>query len=98
MSLEQEAADAERVKQFLEDAAVIAAFDRIDKQLFEKFKEATTDDDRRNLSAVAQACGLLGRELRVTVSTGDRARHELGQQQKKAEQEKERAKRLAGRF
>ena len=98
MTLEQEAQDGERVKQFLGDDAIKAAFARIDTLMFGKFKDAQTEEQRLRAWAVAQAVDEIQREMRVVVSTGERARDELGKLQRKSEMEHERAKRQAGRF
>lgn len=76
---EEEKIDAkDRVERFLADPAVQAAFEQVQKDLFEQWKKADTVEKREALHAQARASEEMSRALRVVIETGKRAQIESG--------------------
>jgi hypothetical protein len=67
--------DAKRVKEFLADPAVADAFRRVEKQYLADFRDADTDDKRRNVWASTKALTDLVAALDGTLSSGQFAQH-----------------------
>lgn len=75
MAEEQEIRDGERVAAFLADPAVQAAFERLDKRLYEQFKTGKNPAAREAAWAQASALAMLQTELKATISNGEMAAH-----------------------
>lgn len=70
--------DGDRVAEFLDDAAVVRAFERCEAQFLAEFRAAETDEQRRGVWAKTKALDALRVALRGTNDRGQAARAELG--------------------
>lgn len=73
MSEEKAITDGQRLKNFLEDEVVRAAFGRLEQSYFAEFQNADTPAVRESVWAKQKALMDLARELRATVDRGTRA-------------------------
>jgi len=61
-----------RVKRLLEDEAVVWALAELDKENYERFVKADTDEERRQAQARAQVTRIFGTLLQAIVDAGER--------------------------
>ena len=70
---------AEKVKAFLADEDVTECFTMLERNAMQKFKTATTDDERRTAQAFSLAVDGLAVELARMVNEGTLAKHDREQ-------------------
>lgn len=77
MSAEQQAADGDVVKKFLNDPVVKATIGRLSKKYYDEFVATKTPEAREGAWAKARALEDLAIELLAVVDTGTRAKVDL---------------------
>ncbi len=90
VDLEQAVMDGERLKAFLADETVQAAFKRCEMRYQQGFLEAKTTDELRTVQVKMLVLRDLALELSSVVANGVHAKHAVEQQKIRAEQNRPR--------
>lgn len=92
MTEHEEAAAGVRVKALLEDVAVRDALGKLERQFYEDFKRAKSDEERRRAQAQAAVLEVFCEKLMAVVARGQAAQKHLNDEQRKQDAEAERKK------